>query len=163
MDAIDGVARRVHHGLRLLNGLHVTPGGDALLVAETGTGHIHHFEIVAPGSLGPPTTYVDLGPDSFPDGMCFDRDGRLIVAGTGSGAAFVVAPGGGTVEDTIHFADQDVTNVCFGGPDQRILFVTQASLGRVVMIEWPVPGMGPLSRSRPRRLTMTPRAESESG
>ncbi|GAA3625557.1 SMP-30/gluconolactonase/LRE family protein [Nonomuraea rosea] len=147
----DGTARRVHHGLRFPNGLHVTPDGQALLVGETGTGLIHRFDITAPGSLGPPATYADLGPDSFPDGMCFDRDGRLLVAGTGSGAVFVVAPGGGTVQDTVRFADPDVTNVCFGGPDQRTLFVTQASLGRVVAIEWPVPGMALFTGARPEQ------------
>lgn len=123
-------------GLRFPNGLAMVPGERALVVGETGTGRLIRYPVLGPGRLGPGRTWCELGADAFPDGMCFTASGRLIVAGTGSGALFVVAPDGG-LEDRIPMADIDVTNVCFGG---RRLYVTQAGLGRIVVIDWPEPG-----------------------
>jgi gluconolactonase len=136
--ADDGTARRCHTGLVFPNGLVLTPDGGELLVDETGTGRIHAFPVLGPGRLGDPRVRWELGPDAYPDGMCLDSAGRLIVAGTGSGALFVVGERG--LEARIDMADPDVTNVCFGGPDGRTLFVTEASLGRVVSLRWDVPG-----------------------
>lgn len=134
----DGVGVRCHTGMVFPNGLVLTPDGSELLVGETGTGRILAFPVLGPGRLGDPRVWADLGPESYPDGMAFDSTGRLLVAGTGSGAIFVTS-GSGAV-DLLRMADRDVTNLCFGGPRGRTLFVTQAALGRVVTIEWDVPG-----------------------
>ncbi|MFT3804273.1 MAG: SMP-30/gluconolactonase/LRE family protein [Burkholderiaceae bacterium] len=139
----DGSARRCHTGLLFPNGIAVSPQGDAVLVDETGTGIVHRFPILSPGVLGKPEVYVELGPASGPDGMCFDSTGRLLVAGHGSHQVFVVAPGGGKVEGSLRFDDAEVTNVCFGGDDLKTLFVTLAATGRVVSVDWDVPGLAP--------------------
>lgn len=133
-----GTGVRCHTGLLFPNGLLLTPEGTELLVGETGTGRIVAFPVLGPGRLGDPRTWADLGPSCFPDGMAWDAAGRLLVAGTGSGALFVVDDAGH--QDRIPMADQDVTNLCFGGPEGRSLFVTEAALGRVVTLEWDVPG-----------------------
>lgn len=135
----DGAAVVVAAGLRFPNGLALVPGEPALVVGETGTGRLIKYPILGPGRLGPGQIWCELGADAFPDGMCFTASGRLIVAGTGSGALFVVAPGG-VLEARIAMEDVDVTNVCFGGEDARKLYVTQAALGRIVVIDWPEPG-----------------------
>ncbi len=139
--APDGHASRVAGGLKFPNGLHVTPDGNALVVAETGTGHLLKFGIGDGGALGAPETLVDLGPGSGLDGMCYDCEGRLLVAGCGPGILFVLAPDLSRVEQEIALGDPDLTNVCFGGDDFRTLFVTQGSAGRLAAIQWPVPGM----------------------
>jgi gluconolactonase len=137
----DGRAGRAWEGIRFPNGLHVTPDGEALLVGETDTGLIHRFPIVDAGRLGDPTVYADLGPSSGLDGMCFDITGRLIVAASTGGCLFVVAPGGGSVEKIIRSEDPCPTNVCFGGPERRTLFVTEGGHGRVISGPWDVPGL----------------------
>ena len=134
----DGAARRCHVGAVFPNGLVLTPDGSELWVGETGTGRILAFPLLGRGRLGEPRIRCELGADAYPDGMCFDSAGRLIVAGTGSGALFVVGERG--LEERVPMADPDVTNLCFGGPAGRDLFVTEASLGRVVSLEWDVPG-----------------------
>ncbi|WP_158296579.1 SMP-30/gluconolactonase/LRE family protein, partial [Nocardioides albidus] len=126
----DGDARRLHSGLMFPNGICLTPDGSTLLVDETGTGLVHAFPLTGPGAVGDPTVYADLGPTSGPDGMCFDSAGRLLVAGHGSHHVFVVAPGGGEVVDKLTFDDPEVSNVCFGGPESKTLFVTLARTGR---------------------------------
>lgn len=136
-----GGARRVHSGLRFPNGLHVTPDGGALVVGETDTGLVHRFPILRPGVVGEPSVYAELAPDSSPDGMCFDALGRLIVTASTGGCLYVIAPEGGSIEQVIESADPCPTNACFGGPGHRTLFVTEGGHGRVVSLEWDVPGM----------------------
>lgn len=136
----EGTAVRAHVGTVFPNGIVLSPDGDELYVGETGTGRILAFQILGRGVLGDPLVRWDLGPNGFPDGMAFDSTGRLLVAGTGSGVITVCGPGG-TVEDRIPMADVDVTNLCFGGPDGRTLYVTEAALGRVVSLPWDVPGL----------------------
>lgn len=134
----EGIARRCATGLIFPNGIALTPDWSELLVGETGTGRVLVFPIRGGGRLGEPRTWCDLGPHAYPDGMAFDSLGRLVVAGTGSGALFVATPG--EPVETIPLEDADVTNLCFGGVDGRTLYVTEAALGRVVAIPWDVPG-----------------------
>lgn len=134
-----GHAVRCHTGLLFPNGVALSPDDAELLVGETGTGRILSFPIRGAGRLGDPVVRWDLGADGVPDGIAFDSLGRLLVAGTGSGSITVLGSAGGT-EATIPMADVDVTNLCFGGPDGRTLFVTEAALGRVVSLPWDVPG-----------------------
>ncbi len=136
----DGTGSRLHTGFIFPNGIQISPDGASLIVDETGTGLVHRFPIIGPGKIGAPEVYADLGEGVGPDGMCFDSLGRLIVAGHGSHRVFVVAAGGGAVEREIVFQDPEVTNVCFGGEGFRTLYVTQASLGRIVTVEWDVAG-----------------------
>ena len=137
----DGSGRRLNSDLLFPNGIQISDDGRSLIVDETWTGKVYRFPIIAPGEVGEPEVYVDLGDDTGPDGMCFDREGHLLVAGHGASRVFVVAPGGGTVERELEFEDAEITNVCFGGSDFKTLFVTQASLGRIVAVEWETEGM----------------------
>lgn len=137
----DGRARRCHTGLLFPNGVALTPKRDAIVVTETATGRVQRLAIAAPGELAAPTLYASVGATSGVDGVCFDSLGRLLVAGHGSGRVYVVAAEGGAVEQELPFDDPEVSNVCFGGPDLRTLFVTLAATGRVVALEWDVPGL----------------------
>jgi gluconolactonase len=139
--ARDGRPSRVWGGLLFPNGLHVTPDGKALVVAETGTGRVWWAAIHAPGVLGHREVAIDLGLASGLDGMCFDAEGRLLIAGCGSASVHVLATDLHRLEQTITLSDPAITNLCFGGPDHRTLFITAASEGRVTSIVWPVPGM----------------------
>ncbi len=135
-----GQARRVHTGFAFPNGVAVTPDGDRLIVCETGRGLLHAFEIRAPGELGPPRVFCDLGPRGQPDGFAFDAEGFLLVCGHRTGRIHVFPPEGGEAIEHLSFEDPAVTNVCFGGPDHRTLYVTESGLGRVVSQEWTRPG-----------------------
>jgi gluconolactonase len=138
---VKGNAKRVHTGLIFPNGIAVTPAGDRLIVCETGTGKLHAFDIIAPGQVGPPRVFCDLGPDGEPDGFAFDAEGTLLVCGHRTGRIHVFPPEGGSAIEHLAFEDPSITNVCFGGPDNTTLFVTESGLGRVVSREWKRPGM----------------------
>jgi gluconolactonase len=65
----------------------------------------------------------------------------VLCCGYGTGRIHVFAPEGGKPIAQIAFDDPGITNVCFGGPDYRTLFVTESGLGRVVALDWERPGM----------------------
>lgn len=135
----DGSSAWVHEGLLYPNGLGVTPDGTALIVAESYTSWLHRFPILGPGELGAPERFAHLGEGTLPDGLCFDQEGRVIVAGAGTGCVVVFSADGADL-GRISFGN-DVTNLCFGGADRRTLYVTEAGLGRVSTMGWEVPGL----------------------
>jgi gluconolactonase len=135
----DGTARRLHTGLLFPNGIQLDAAGKRLFVAETGTGDIHVFPVLAAGRIGQPTIFCRLGVDSGVDGMCLDRDGRLLVAGCGSGTVFVIEPDG-TLAEKLEFQDRSLTNLCFGTDDPYLLYVTAAWSGTLVCTRRCVPG-----------------------
>ena len=53
---------------------------------------------------------------------------------------FFSPPQGGAPEAVLT-GDFLTTNVAFGGPDRRTAYVTLGSSGRVVTIDWDVPGL----------------------
>lgn len=138
---LEGQAVRAHTGLIFPNGLGVTDDGATLIVAESTTYLLHAFPILGPGRLGSPREFADLGEGALPDGLCFDRDGRVLCAGHGAAAVFVFPPEGGTLEERVVLGDKDVTNLCFGGPDMTTLYITESDSGRLVTLEWDTPGM----------------------
>ncbi|MGH9024997.1 MAG: SMP-30/gluconolactonase/LRE family protein [Acidimicrobiia bacterium] len=76
------------------------------------------------------------------DGFCLDADGRYYVASTIEHGVRVVDTDGTIVEFLALDGDGLTTNCCFGGPDGRTLFATDAVPGRVVAWEgMPTPGL----------------------
>jgi gluconolactonase len=75
------------------------------------------------------------------DGFCLDADGRYYVAATVEHGVRVIEDGAEV--DFLEIEGRGVTtNCCFGGPDNRLLFATDAIPGRVVVWEGlPTPGL----------------------
>ena len=69
------------------------------------------------------------------DGFCLDEDGRFYVASTIEHGIRVVDRDGTILEFLPIDGDGLTTNCCFGGPDRRTLFVTDALPGQVVAFE----------------------------
>jgi len=138
----DGRAHRVHTGLIFPNGVQLSASGTTLYVAETGTGNIHSFPVLEAGLLGEPQLFCKLGLESGVDGMCIDARNRLLVAGSGSGAIYIVGPEG-NLEERLEFSDQCLTNLCFGIDDPHMLFVTAAISGTLIGTRLDTPGVPP--------------------
>jgi gluconolactonase len=134
--------RRVATGYDSSNGIAITNDASTLLVCETLTARIWAHEIRGPGELGPRRLYAQLPEAHLPDGCALDSEDHLIVAAVTAGALVHVGPGGEVIE-RIPTEDADVTNCCFVGAERTTLVATEGSLGRVVALEWPRPGMVP--------------------
>ncbi len=137
----NGKTRRIHTGFLFPNGIGISPDGRMLLVCESTTYKLHAFDIREPGVLGPQREFGYLGDGAISDGFAFDADGNVLCCGFGSGQIHVFPPAGGEKIATLDFEDKQVTNVCFGGPEFKSLFVTESGTGRVVRTEWERPGM----------------------
>ena len=76
------------------------------------------------------------------DGFCLDTEGNYYVAATVDHGVRVVDPTGNELDFLGLDGDGVTTNCCFGGPDGRTLFATDAIPGRIVVWEGlPHPGL----------------------
>lgn len=121
------------------NGLAFSPDRESLLVGETRRQRILRLRCT-PAGWREAGVFAQM-PVGEPDGMAFDSKGRLWVAATGADALVVFDESGR------HFATVPIgspsfpTNVCFGGPQRRTLFVTAPKGGRVICAEVDTPGL----------------------
>jgi gluconolactonase len=127
--------RRVATNLQHPNGIGLTPDGKTLIVAQTFAGNLLAFSIRAPGELGEQRPFGTLPAGYYPDSLCLDEEGYVLVAGVLGGGTVVFAPDGKQV-DIVPSEDRVVTNVAFGGPTYSTLYITESGLGRVVTHEW---------------------------
>ena len=137
--AVDGAPQLLAEGPRFTNGIAFGPDASQLYVAETFGQRVLVY-LVQGGSLGEPREFCRTDP-GFPDGMCFDEDGRLYVAATMGGEVQVFDRDGRCV-DRLPCGDGSLaTNCCFGGPDGRTLFVTESRGERVLAFDLDVAGL----------------------
>ncbi|MBN1126389.1 MAG: SMP-30/gluconolactonase/LRE family protein [Sedimentisphaerales bacterium] len=97
------------------NGVIGTPDGKTLYVADQGEGKVYKYRIKPDGTLGNKALFVESGCD----GMTMDERGNVYIT---ADAVLVYSPAGGLVEK-IEVPERPA-NVCFGGSDRRMLFIT---------------------------------------
>jgi gluconolactonase len=139
----DGVVQPVGGGMAFSNGIAFGRDG-ALYVAETSLGRIQRWELTEDGTVAAREVFAEVsrpedGPGG-PDGMAFDIDGYLFVAVYGSGRIRIVDPDG-RLTDEFDAGGRRPTNICFGGPEGRHVFVTEAETGRLLTWQLDRPGL----------------------
>jgi gluconolactonase len=130
------------------NGIGLSPDGDRLYVAETVTGRLWAFDVVAPGEIkrqpfpSPNGGSLVAGLPGYQlfDSLAVDAEGNICVATLFNGGITVISPDGARVEH-VPMPDLYTTNICFGGPDLRTAYVTLSGSGRLVAMPWPRPGL----------------------
>ncbi|WP_395700280.1 SMP-30/gluconolactonase/LRE family protein [Aquabacterium sp.] len=82
------------------------------------------------GSIARPRVWLRFGPhDGLPDGMTTDADGRLWIAHWGAACVTCHDPDTAAELLRVPLPTAHITNVAFGGPAQRTLFITSARFG----------------------------------
>lgn len=97
------------------NGIVGTPDGSTLYVTDAGENKTYRMALKPDGSLGSVEWTIPRGSD----GMTLDEDGNLYLT---DGAVAVYRPDGSLIRE-IQFPEKP-SNVTFGGPENRTLFVT---------------------------------------
>jgi gluconolactonase len=123
------------------NGLAITPDGKTLYVVDSdysrpdGNRKIWAFDIAADGSVSGQRTIYDFGRGRGGDGMRLDMQGNLWIAagisaprtanesGDVPTGVYVVSPQGRLL-GRIPIAEDVITNLAFGGPEKKTLYVT---------------------------------------
>lgn len=122
------------------NGLILSLDDRTLYLVETNRGagqprRIRAFDVSAEGTLSNPRVFFDFSPGRGGDGMAIDVDGNIYVAAgmnqlrdtsetlDNPSAVYVFSPAGALVR-RIPVPQDTLTNVAFGGPDMKTLYVT---------------------------------------
>lgn len=123
------------------NGLVLHPGEKMLYVAVTRGNCVWRVPLHPDGGTSKVGLFIQLsGGWGGPDGLAIDRDGGLLVAHAGLGAVWHFSPLGEPLHRINSAAGTATTNLAFGGPDNRTLYITESESGSILRVELPVSG-----------------------
>jgi gluconolactonase len=160
----DGLAQKMADGFEFANGLALDADEAHLYVCQTMGRNVVRLPIRADGSLDAREPYGPLlGEPAFPnaaperrarfgatDGCGFDQEGNLWVTLVVANKVVAITPSG-RVETILHDPTGEVmdwpTNVSWGGPDLRDLYIGSIRKDYILHARSPVPGM-PLVHQR---------------
>lgn len=139
VDVRGRIVETLDRGIRFTNGIAFGPD-ENLYVAETLSGMIHRYEWRDGKVAGRRKPFGNvLDPDgpqgiSGPDGMKFGADGKLYVAVFGQGNVTVLDEHGAVLR---RHRTEGLwpTNLHFGAPGERCIYVTEAQTGTVQVID----------------------------
>jgi sugar lactone lactonase YvrE len=104
-------ARIVADGLGYTNECQISPDGRWLYVNETYGRRLSRFPIGAGARLGPKQVVCEFGEGQFPDGLAFDREGKVWIAGVISNQLLRIDPDEHSME--IVLAETDAAHVAW--------------------------------------------------
>lgn len=107
---------RVIDDMKQPNGIIGTPDGKTLYVADIGAGKTYSYRIQPDGMLADKKLFCEMGSD----GMTLDSQGNVYLTGKG----VTVFETSGQKLEKIEVPEAWVGNICFGGKDRQLLFIT---------------------------------------
>ncbi|KHA51682.1 SMP-30/gluconolactonase/LRE family protein [Sulfitobacter geojensis] len=137
---------RVHAPMITPNGIGLSPDDKTVHVAETRTGRVWSFDLIAPGKIAPlpfdmPGRLEATLPDyQLLDSLAVQADGKICVATLMRGGISTVPVGDGPVTFFEVPGDPYITNICFGGEDMRDAWITASGTGCLYHTRWPDAG-----------------------
>jgi gluconolactonase len=123
------------------NGLVLSRDARMLFVAVTRANQIWRLPLHPDGTTSKVGTFIALsGGLAGPDGVAIDDEDGLVVAHCGLGAVWLFNRLGEPQYRVESCAGVSTTNVAFGGPDGKMLYITESDTGTVLRAEVPVKG-----------------------
>jgi gluconolactonase len=123
------------------NGLVLTKDEKALLVAVTRANQIWRLPLHPDGTTSKVSAFITLsGGLTGPDGLALDDEGGLIIAHCGLGTVWHFDQLGEPRHRIRSCEGLSTTNVAFGGPGGRSLYITESDTGTILKAELPVVG-----------------------
>jgi gluconolactonase len=134
----DGTTTRLAKDLGTTNGIDVSPDGKTLYVNESVQRNVWAFTIQPDKTLGDKRLVRKFEDHGF-DGMRVDVDGNLYLTRFGKGTVVKLTPAGEILQE-IDVLGARPSNLCFGGPDGRTIYVTEVEHTRLVEFRVDRPG-----------------------
>jgi gluconolactonase len=124
------------------NGLALSPDEKTLYVAATRSNTIWNVPLAQfqHGIVKRVGIFVHLNGGTGPDGLAVSAQGHVLVAHVGFGAVWVFDNRGVPVLRIDSPTQHAVTNMAFGGKDNRSLFITESGSGSILKTELPFAG-----------------------
>lgn len=121
----------VRRGITLSNGLGWSPDGTQFYYVDSLAYTLEVFEYDSRNHiLGEPKTLRTFPRDQgLPDGLSIDAEGQIWLAVWGGSAVLRIDSSTGEILEQVDLPVTQVTSCCFGGPDNRTLFITSARGG----------------------------------
>lgn len=123
------------------NGIVLSPDERVLFVAATRGNCVWRAPLMEDGSLSKVGQFFTSNGPSGPDGLAMDEAGRLIVANTGIGLAWVLNKKAEPEVVIRSPAGTSLTNIAFGGPHRKTLYCTESVSGSILRIDLDFPGV----------------------
>ena len=133
-----GKATLLETGMGTTNGVEVGPKGDVLYVNESVQRRVWAYDLDGSGEISGKRLLIAFD-DHGLDGMRTDSMGNLYIARYGAGTVAVVSPQGELLRE-VKLKGQKPTNVAFGGPEGRTVFVTLQDRGAIEAFRVAIPG-----------------------
>jgi gluconolactonase len=124
------------------NGIALSPDEHNLYVAATRSNTIWNLPLAQfeNGVVRRVGIFTHMNGGTGPDGLAVSAEGHVLVAHVGFGAVWVYDDRGIPVLRIDAPAGRLTTNMAFGGPDRRSLFITESSTGTILRAELPFAG-----------------------
>lgn len=123
------------------NGLVLNPSETAVYLAVTRGNCVWRVPLLPDGGVTKVGVFVQLsGGLGGPDGLALDEQGNLAIAHFGLGTVWLVSPLGEPLYRIRSGAGLATTNVAYGGPDRRTLYITESETGSILTARVDVPG-----------------------
>ncbi|MGW9127969.1 SMP-30/gluconolactonase/LRE family protein [Paenibacillus chitinolyticus] len=125
-------------GMGTANGIEVSPDGKRLYVNESVQRRIWVYDLTETGAISNKRLLIEF-PDFGLDGMRCDSQGNLYSTRFGKGTVVKISPQGNILQEVV-LHGKNCTNLTFGGPDGRTVYVTVADNGNVEKLRTDAPG-----------------------
>ncbi|MGE0714354.1 MAG: SMP-30/gluconolactonase/LRE family protein [Alphaproteobacteria bacterium] len=123
------------------NGIALSPDGRTVYVAVTRANAVWRMPLMADGFVAKVGTWIQLSGGVGPDGIAVMADGGIAICHVGLGAIWVFDAFGEPRWRVDTCRGRGTTNLAFGGPEGRTVFITESETGTILQATLPVAGL----------------------
>lgn len=122
------------------NGIVLDNNERIVYVAVTRANAVWRLPFRPDGGVSKVGTYIQLSGGGGPDGMAITEDNGLVVTHAGLGTVWIFDALGEPIFRVKSCTGPRITNVAFGGPDRKTLYITDSGTGSILRATLPVAG-----------------------